>query len=106
MIAILTDQKLEHLQKEIRFTFEFIFGSLGYEHKFIDDLEKLRTSDILVIYGFNEPTVEDLRTLARRFVTLFIPADAELFDPKVLSADKLRKNLREVKLLSLTPALS
>ncbi|HPS38904.1 MAG TPA: hypothetical protein PL124_05765 [Candidatus Cloacimonadota bacterium] len=106
MIAILTDQKLEHLQKEIRFTFEFIFGSLGYEHKFIDDLEKLRTSDILVIYGFNEPTVEDLRTLARRFVTLFIPADAELFDPKVLSADKLRKNLREVKLLSLTPVLS
>ena len=106
MISIFIDYKLERFEKEIKHAMSFIFDSLGYSHTFITDLTKLRNNDILFIYAFAEPSVEDLRALARFYITMFIPADAELYDAKTYSTGKLKRNLKEVKLLSPTPVIS
>ncbi len=106
MIAILTDSKLEHLKKEIRYTCDLIMGSLGYSYKYVEDTVDLRETDVLLIYGFVMPTEEELSILAKRFVTIYIPADAELYDPKTCKPERLKKNLREIKLLSVTPVIS
>ena len=106
MISILIDNKLEHLQKEVRYSFGFIFQSLGYSYCFIDDTSKLHANDTLVIYAFAEPEIDELRSLSRKYLTIYIPAEAELYDPKAWNAEKIRRKLREVKLLSTTPLLS
>ncbi len=106
MIAICIDYKLSRFQREIKHAFNHIFQSLGYGYRFITDAEKLKPNDIFLIYGFNEPTIEELSTLAKHYITFFIPCDADLYDPRAYSADRLRRSLREVKLISVTPVIS
>ena len=108
MIFIQIDFKLERFQKEIKHSLDFIFQSLGYSYAFIGEsgLAKLKTTDILLIYAFSEPSMEDLKVLAKHSITIYIPADAELYDPKVYSGGKLKRNLKEVKLISPTPVIS
>ncbi len=106
MISIVIDTKLSRFQREIKFTLGFICQTLGYNHRFIDDLDKLKQQDILLIYSFTEPTVDELKTLASRYITFFIPCDPDFYDPKAYSADRLRRSLREIKLLTLTPVIA
>ncbi len=106
MISIYTDYKLERYQKEIKYSFNFIFHTLGYSHRYIDDIQKLRESDILLIYGLLAPTAEELKQISRHYITVFIQADPNLYDPKGYSIEKIRRSIRETKLLTLTPVIS
>lgn len=106
MVSIFIDYKLSRFQREIKYVFSFIFQSLGYSFRFISDLEKLKANDIFLIYGFTEPTVEELKSLAKHYISFFIPCDPDLFDDKAYSADRIRRSLREIKLLSVTPVIS
>jgi hypothetical protein len=106
MVSIFIDYKLARFQKEIKYIFSFVFQSLGYSFRFIADADKLKTNDIFLIYGFTEPTVEELKSLAKHYISFFIPCDPDLFDDKAYTADRIRRSLREVKLLSITPVVS
>jgi len=106
MVSIVIDSKLSRFNREIKYVLGFVFQTLGYCHRFIDDVERLKPSDILLIYGLTEPTVDELKTLASRYITFYIPCDPDFYDPKVYSADRLRRSLREVKLLTMTPVIS
>jgi len=106
MVSIVIDTKLSRFNREIKFVFSFIFQTLGYTYRFIDDVDKLKSNDILLIYGLTEPTVDELKTLASKYITIFIPCDADFYDPKAYSADRLRRSLREIKLLTMTPVIS
>ena len=92
--------------REITYTFSFMFQTLGYNFRFLEDLEELKTNDILLIYGYTEPTPEELKSLAKHYITLFIPCDPDFFDAKAYSADRLRRCMREIKLLNITPIVS
>jgi hypothetical protein len=106
MISIYIDYKLQRFQPEIKYTFGFILQSLGYSYSFISDTGQLKNNDLLMIYGYTDPTVSELTALAQHYATVFIQSDPDLFDPKVLTPEKIRQNLHEVKLLSPTPVLS
>lgn len=106
MVSIVIDTKLSRFGREIKYSLGFIFQTLGYSHRFIDDVDNLKPNDILLIYGLTEPTVEELKTLASKYITIFIPCDPDFYDPKAYSADRLRRSLREVKLLTMTPVIS
>jgi hypothetical protein len=90
----------------MKYVFRFIFDSLGYRSSFITETKELKPNDIFLIYGLTEPTPEELKELAKYYITFFIPCDFELYDPKAYTADRLRRCMREVKLLSLTPVIS
>jgi len=106
MIAIRIDYKLSRFQREIKYVFSFIFQTLGYGFRFVEESENLKQNDVFIIYGFTEPTIDELKALAKHYITIFIPCDPDLFDPKAYSADRLRRSLREVKLLYITPVVS
>jgi len=106
MVSIVIDQKLSRFAREIKYTFIFIFESLGYRCQFIDDLEKLKPNDIFLLYGYTELSVEELQRLAQLYITFFIPCDPDFYDEKAYSADRLRRSMREIKLLSTTPVIS
>lgn len=106
MISIYIDYKLQRFQPEIKFTFGFILQSLGFSYCFISDTGQLKSNHLLMIYGYTDPSVAELTALAQHYSTIFIQSDPDLFDPKTYSPEKLRQNLREIKLLSPTPVIS
>lgn len=106
MISIFIDYKLQRFQREIKYTFSFVLQSLGYSYSFISDTGQLKDNNILMIYGYNEPTMEELKSVGKRYITIFIQCEPDLLDPKNYNQDKLRRNLREIKLLTMTPVLS
>jgi hypothetical protein len=106
MISIFIDNRLGKYKNEIKYSFDFIFRSLGYNHRFISSPDKLKPNDILLIYNLNEPTLEELKPIAGEYITFYIPADVKLYDYRALSPDKIRRYLREIKLLAMTPVLS
>jgi hypothetical protein len=106
MISIFIDYKLTRFQHEIKYAFSFIFQTLGYSFCFISDTGQLKKNDILFIYGYTDPTREELKSIARHYITIFIQSDPDLFDPKTYNVEKLRRSLKTIKLLSLTPVIS
>ncbi len=106
MISILIDYKLDKYSREIKFAFDFIFETLGFSHRFITDNSHLRQHDILLLYGLIEPTIEELKQLTRQYITLFIPAEPRLYEPKAILPDQLRRLLREIKIFTPTPVVS
>lgn len=106
MISIFIDFHLQRYQREIKYAFSYIFSTLGYSYSFIADTAHLKNRDILLIYGYKEPTVDELKVLARYYTTIFIQCEPELYEPEAYTHEKLKNNLREVKLLSPTPVIS
>lgn len=105
MISVLIDCKLDKYSRETRFAFDYIFGTLGLSHRFITDPSHLRQHDILLLYGLIEPTLDELQQLTKSYITIFIPCEPVLYDPKALPPDRLRRLLREVKIFTPTPVL-
>ncbi len=106
MVSIFIDNKLGKYKNEIKYSFDFIFRSLGYNHRFISSPDKLKPNDILLIYNLKEPQMEELRLIAAEYITLSIIADPNLYDYRAFSPDKIRRHLREIKLLAMTPIIS
>ncbi len=106
MISIFIDYKLTRFQHEIKYAFSYIFQTLGYSFCFIAETGQLKENDILFIYGYTDPTVEELKGIAQHYTTIFIQSDPDLFDPKAYNVEKLRRSLRTIKLLSPTPVIS
>ncbi len=106
MISIFIDTKLEKYKNEIKHAFGFIFNSLGYNHHFVSSPEKLRANDILLSYCLTEPNIEELKEHVGQYITIFVPADPSLYDYRSFTPDKLRRAIREVKLLGMTPIIS
>lgn len=106
MISIFIDHKLERFTKEIRYTFDFIFQTLGFEHKFVGDPEELSPTDIVILYSLTEPDEEHIRSLARHYITFSIVFDAGLWEPNGLNSESLRRHIKEGKLLYPTHIIS
>ena len=92
MIAIYVDNKLKRFDNKIKFTFDFIFNTLGYEFKYIHKLDQLQQNDILFYYGLIEPTIKEAYILAMDKILFFIPVLPELLQSNKLSPGKIKEN--------------
>ncbi|MFO7660758.1 MAG: hypothetical protein R6V77_07580 [Candidatus Cloacimonadaceae bacterium] len=106
MISVLIDYKLDRYTREIKYTFDFMFETLGLSHRFITDTAHLRQHDILLLYGLLEPTLEELKTLTQQYIIIFIPSDPKLYEQGGYTPDQLRRVLREIKLYTQTPVIA
>lgn len=106
MISVLIDYKLDKYNREIKYTFDYIFDTLGLSHRFISNPSNLRQRDILLLYGLVEPTLDELQTLAKQYITIFIQSEPKLYEPNGFAPDQLRRAIRDVKLFSQTPIIS
>jgi len=106
MISVLIDYKLDRYNREIKYTFDYIFETLGLSHRFITNPSNLRQNDILLLYGLIEPNLDELKTLAKEYITIFIQSDSKLYDSNGYSSDQLRRIIRDIKLFSQTPVIA
>jgi hypothetical protein len=106
MIAIHIDPRLEKIDKEIRYSFDLLFQTLGYSYRFITDMSQAESRDILVLYWLLQPSTEELLALAKYNVTLFIPSEPALLQKGQLSNEQMQRNMREIKLRTKTPIIS
>jgi len=106
MISVLIDYKLDKYNREIQYTFDFIFKTLGLSHRFISNPSNLRQQDILLLYGLIEPTLDELKTLAKQYITIFIQSDPKLFEPTGYAPGMLKPVLRDIKLFTQTPIIA
>ena len=100
MIAVYIDPKLQKFISEIKYTFSFIFKTLGYELKFISKIDQVMNNDILFYYGLIQPSFKEAYYLAKNKVLFFIPVYAELLVPGKLNKDTIKRNSQEMKLLN------
>jgi hypothetical protein len=98
MIAIYIDKNLEKYQKEIRYTFHFIFSSLGYEFKYISSRDQLSANDVLVFYNFQQPDLQQAYYLAFDKIIFYIPIVPELLEIGYWKHDDIMKYQKKIKL--------
>lgn len=106
MIAIYVDNKLKRFDNKIKFTFDFIFNTLGYEFKYIHKLDQLQQNDILFYYGLIEPTIKEAYILAMDKILFFIPVLPELLQSNKLTPGKIKENTEIIRLKSKVPIIS
>ncbi|MFA7026297.1 MAG: hypothetical protein WC176_10605 [Candidatus Cloacimonadaceae bacterium] len=106
MITIFIDHKLERFAKEIRYSFDFIFHSLGLSHRYESDAEELKPNDLVMLYSFSEPDEAQIKSLARHVATIFITCDVKLYESNGLNSEGLRRHMKEEKLLYPTRIIS
>ncbi len=101
MIAIFIDSKLETYINEIKYSFDYVFQTLGYSHRYVDKINQLKDNDIVICYSITEPkTYQDIAEIVDNRMMLFIKADKDLYLPGAINKDYLQKYLRKFKLQS------
>ena len=112
MISILIDRKLEAYERKIRYAFDFIFGTLGYEYRFVKRLNELNESDMLFFYSLIEPTNDELRSLGSHRLMMVCPVEIEqaghfnIYDPATQRRGRLEEIIREVNLYRPLPVIA
>ncbi|MGI6198973.1 MAG: hypothetical protein ACOYIS_07630, partial [Candidatus Cloacimonadaceae bacterium] len=106
MIAINIDNRLDRFQNRIRYAFEYALSALGYSYLFVEHREQVGKNDVLILYGYTEPTSEELQQISSDYITIFIQCEPDLYDDSAYTAAKLKGNLRKVSLLSPTLVIS
>jgi len=106
MIAINIDNRLERFQSQIRYAFDYALSALGYSYLYVESREQVGKNDVLIMYGYTEPTSEELQQISTDYITIFIQCEPDLYDESAYSMAKLKSNLRKVNLLSPTLVIS
>ncbi|KAF5036001.1 hypothetical protein DSECCO2_579640 [anaerobic digester metagenome] len=106
MISIYIDYKLQRFMNEIKYSFRYIFDNRGLAYRFVKSEQDLKPKDIFIIYSVSEPAEDHLKAIAKHYITIFIMCEPELYEKGAYSPDKLRKNMRDVKLLYSTKVIA
>lgn len=106
MISVLIKKEMHRFLEEAKLACDFLFGTLGYEYRYIIREEELRRNELLFIYGVLEPTQDEMYEMALQRIAFFIPLQPELLQPGKLNRDQIRGMIREIKYLRHTPVLA
>jgi|APSaa5957512622_1039677.scaffolds.fasta_scaffold16387_2 hypothetical protein len=106
MITVYIDPKLQKFISEIKYTFSFVFNTLGYEMRFVSKKEQLANNDILFYYSDKKPTIEEACHWAMHRAIFYVPVQKELLNPRLLDKKELRNLVQEIKLQQLVPIIS
>jgi len=112
VISVLIDRKLEQYDKKIRYSLDFLFGTLGYEYRIIQRLTDLADDDLLFFYGLIEPTNEELRSLGPYRVMFVCPVEIEqaghfnIYEPATQRRSRLAEIIREVQMFRPLPVIA
>ncbi len=106
MIAIMIDRKLERYAETIKYTFSFIFDTLGFPYRFINMISELRESEMIFFYGLLEPSNEEKQQFTKNPNVFFVKAETDLLTTGRLNRDEIITKLHEIKLFSIVPVLS
>lgn len=106
MIAVFVDTKLKRFQTEIRYTFDFILQTAGYQYKYINSLKEADADDVIFFYGLIQPTEQEIEALATDRSMFFIPSEPDLLQPGLMNRDTIEQRIIEVKYLKDIPIIT
>jgi len=106
MIAVYIDSRITSFRNEIKYSFDFIFKTLGYEIKHISSSRELNRNDIVFYYSDIAPTEADMYGFGRDKILFYIPMEAILYDINNTSLSLFRSIKREIKLSHKIPVFS
>jgi hypothetical protein len=104
LIAVYIDDKLSQSRNKINYTFDFLFSSLGFEYKFISNLDEFLENDILFFYSNIEPQEDEVQFLAYQKTMFYIPVEKQLYTLKGL--ESVSGIISEIKLKFKVPVIS
>lgn len=97
MISVYIDKKIRKYEQKIKYAFDFIFQTLGFEYKYIKTAGEILSNDTLIYYGVIHPSVEEAYELVFRKIMFYFPFESELYDYPELSPTKLRNCIVELE---------
>lgn len=105
MIAIYIDHKLKKSENEIKYSFSFIFKTLGYEFKFVTQLDQILPNDILIYYTSDNLTMKETHQLAMNRLFFHIPTFEELLQPGKMTQAEIENYTQEIMLNKKIPVI-
>ena len=106
MIAIHIDKKISKFGNEIKYTFDFIFHTMGFKYKYIKSLQDVNDDDVIFFYGLIEPTENEIYLLAHNKAMFFIPVEPDLLQPGLLKKEDIKTRTTEAKYLKDIPIIT
>lgn len=106
MIGIMIDQKLSKFEKSIKYTFDFLFETLGIQHRYVDTINYQRNREILLLYSLLPPAKEEIIDLAAYGLVIFMQVDSDLLLHQKITKEFIENNTREIKLFNTFPVIS
>lgn len=94
------DHKLEKLYPEIKYTINFIFETLGYNYKYINNLGQLSKNDVFFTYAEIEPSFDEVKTLSAGKILTFVPADPDLLNIGMLNTKAINSYKKKLSVNS------
>jgi hypothetical protein len=98
VIAIFIDHKLQRYENQIKFAFNFIFRTLGYEYKFASNQKEIGKHDIVFYYAETELSDKGKLQLGKDRLLCFIPCFKELLIPGKIPKTKLREYTQQINI--------
>lgn len=106
MIAVYIDNRITSFRNEIKYSFDFIFKTLGYEIKHISSSYELDRNDIVFFYSDSYPTEAEMYKFGRDKILFYIPMEAILYDINNTNLSLFRSIKREINLSVKIPIFS
>jgi len=106
MIAVYIDNRITSFKNEIKYSFDFIFKTLGYEIKHITHSRELDRNDIVFYYSDIYPTEAEMYEFGRDKILFYIPMEAILYDLNNTNLSLFRSIKREINLSVKIPVFS
>lgn len=106
MIAVYIDSRITSFRNEIKYSFDFIFKTLGYEIKHISHSRELDRNDIVFYYSDVYPTEAEMYNFGRDKILFYIPMEAILYDVNNTNLSLFRSIKREINLSVKIPIFS
>ena len=97
---------MEKFEREIKYVFDFIFKTLGFEYKYVSKIPELKENDILFFYGLVPLSLQEAYFVAFRKIIFFVPFEADLYKPQKIGEELLKEYLREIRLSHPIPIFS
>jgi len=106
MIAVYIDSRITSFKNEIKYSFDFVFKTLGYEIKHISSSREINRNDIVFYYSDTPPSEAFMYEFGRDKIFFYIPMEAVLYDINNTNLSLFRSIKREIKLSHKIPVFS
>ncbi len=106
MIGIMIDQKLEQHVNLVKQSCDFMFETLGYPFKYVNNLDYDREGDIIFLCSLASPPKDEMIRLANKGVVVHLQLEPDLFITSKLSREYIESNIREIQLFNKFPVIA
>ena len=97
MIAVYIDENLKTYEKQIKYSIDLIFNTIGMQFRYVNHKSQLKDRDIAVFYTMTTLGDESLRDISTKWPVIVIPAYTTLYTKNMLRKQDVSRLLKGSK---------